>query len=345
MSGASALGQSREGGRRYEALDGLRGVAALGVLLYHLGGWTGRPWLMGHGYLAVDFFFCLSGFVLAHAYGARTLGWLGFMRARLIRVWPLIALSMIAGALVMIGHRDNILICLLMGLLVLPRIWVKSEDSFSPLFPLNPPAWSLFLELLASALWFPARRLSTLWLVLVIVVSGAVLIGVAYGMGGVQTGWDRATYWIGVIRTIFPFALGWGCYRMQAYTRLSVPAWLLALALLIVLGMPPLDYTATYDLICVALVFPLIVLTGRSDPEGLAGTVCRFSGQVSYPLYALHWVGWELLLRAFRALGGKGYPAGFVAAAVGMIIVGAWLVLKAYDLPVRRRLKARLKSA
>lgn len=343
MSGANALGQSIEGGRRYEALDGLRGVAALGVLLYHLGGWTYRPWLMAHGYLAVDFFFCLSGFVLAHAYGTRTIGWLGFMRARLIRVWPLIGLSMVAGALVMIGHRDNILICLLMGLLVFPRIWVSDQDSFSPLFPLNPPAWSLFLELLASALWFPVRRLSTLWLVLVILVFGAALIGIAYGMGGVQTGWDRATYWIGIIRTIVPFALGWGCYRVQAYMRLAAPAWCLALVLLAALAVPPLLYTATYDLACVMLVFPLIVLVGHRDPSGWVGAICRFSGEVSYPLYALHWVLWELLLRGFRAAGGKGYPTAFVAISVVLIVAGAWAMLKIYDLPVRRWLKARVQ--
>lgn len=335
------MGGSIDGGRRYEALDGLRGIAAVGVLLYHLGGWTNRPWLMGHGYLAVDFFFCLSGFVLAHAYGARTIGWLGFMRTRLIRVWPLMALSMIAGALVMIGHRSNILICLLMGLAVVPRIWVSDEDSFSPLFPLNPPAWSLFLELLAGALWFPARRLSTLWLVLVIVVSGGVLIGVAYGMGGVQTGWDRATYWIGIIRTIFPFALGWACYRIQPYVRAGAPAWLLALLLLAVLATPPLLYTATFDLVCVAVVFPLIVLLGHRDPSGLVGAVCKVSGEISYPLYALHWVGWELLLRAFRALGGRGYPMAFLLVALALILVGAWGVLKIYDAPVRRWLRTR----
>lgn len=330
-----------QGSRRYEALDGLRGLAAVGVLLYHLGGWTYRPWLMAHGYLAVDFFFCLSGFVLAHAYGDRRIGWIGFMRARLTRVWPLIGLSMLAGALVMIGHRNAILECLVMGLLVLPRIWVADEDSFSPLFPLNPPAWSLFLELLAGALWFPVRRLSTLWLVLVIIVSGGLLIGIGYGMGGVQTGWDRATYWIGVIRTIFPFALGWACYRIQPYLRASLPAWLLALILFAVLATPPLLYTATFDLVCVAVVFPLIVLLGHRDPAGRAATVFRLSGEVSYPLYALHWVTWELLLRSFRALGGKGYPLGFVAGAAVLIVLAAWAMLKLYDLPVRRWLAGR----
>jgi peptidoglycan/LPS O-acetylase OafA/YrhL len=334
VSGASALGQSIEGGRRYEALDGLRGVAALGVLLYHLGGWTYRPWLMAHGYLAVDFFFCLSGFVLAHAYGAREIGWLGFMRARLIRVWPLIALSMVAGALVMIGHRDNILICLLMGLLVLPRIWVKSEDSFSPLFPLNPPAWSLFLELFASALWFPGRRLSTLWLVLVILVSGGVLIPIAYGMGGVQTGWDRATYWIGIIRTIFPFAVGWGIYRVQAYVRLSLPAWLLALVLLAALAVPPMDYTATYDLACVSDRVPADRAAGpprsrRLDRENLP---VQRRGVLSALCPALGGLG--AAAAHLPGVGGKRYPDLFVGVSVVLIIVAVWWVLKLYDEPL-----------
>jgi len=98
--------REQDAGRRYEALDGLRGVAAVAVMLYHIGGWTGRPWLAAHGYLAVDFFFCLSGFVLAHAYGRREIGWLGYMRARLIRLWPLIAITMLTFSFVGDGLRD-----------------------------------------------------------------------------------------------------------------------------------------------------------------------------------------------------------------------------------------------
>jgi peptidoglycan/LPS O-acetylase OafA/YrhL len=90
----------------------------------------------------------------------------------------------------------------------------------------------------------------------------------------------------------------------------------------------------------VSIVFPLMVLAGRRDPPGAAGVLCRVSGAISYPLYALHWLGWELMLRAFRALGGKGYPLGFAVVAVPVILVGAWVVLKLYDEPVRRRLRS-----
>lgn len=327
-----------ESGRRYEALDGLRGVAAVGVMLYHIGGWTGRPWLVSHGYLAVDFFFCLSGFVLAHAYGRREIGWLGFLRRRLTRLWPLIAVTMLAGATVIIQHRERVPEWLALGLLMIPRLWAE-EGGFAPIFPLNPPAWSLFFELAVGALWFPIRRLGTLGHVLMVVLLIPVMAYIAHGMGGVLTGWDRATFGISFLRTAFSFLLGWGCYRIQPFTGLTAPAWLLALILAAILCFPWTPLNWLYDYVSMSLLFPLMVLAGRRDPEGLEGKLARASGAISYPLYALHWLGWELMLRLFRALGGKGYPLAFAAVAIPVILVFAWAVLKLYDEPVRRRLR------
>lgn len=327
-----------ESGRRYEALDGLRGVAAVGVMLYHIGGWTGRPWLVSHGYLAVDFFFCLSGFVLAHAYGRREIGWWGFLRQRLIRLWPLIAVTMLAGATVIIQHRERVPEWLVLGLLMIPRLWAE-EPGFAPIFPLNPPAWSLFFELAVGALWFPIRRLGLMGHVLMIVLLIPVMAYIAHGMGGVLTGWDRATFFISFLRTVFSFLLGWGCYRIQAFTTFTAPAWLLALILAAILCFPWTPLNWLYDYVCMSLVFPLMVLAGRRDPEGFQGVAARVSGAISYPLYALHWLGWELMLRLFRALGGHGYPLAFAAVAIPVILAFAWAVLKLYDEPVRRRLR------
>lgn len=330
--------QAYESGRRYEALDGLRGVAAVGVMLYHIGGWTGRPWLVSHGYLAVDFFFCLSGFVLAHAYGRRAIGLWGFLRQRLTRLWPLIALTMLAGATVIIQHRERVPEWLVLGLLMVPRLWAE-EPGFAPIFPLNPPAWSLFFELAVGALWFPIRRLGVLGHVAMIVLLIPVMAYIAQGMGGVLTGWDRATFVISFLRTVFSFLLGWGCYRIQPFTGFTAPAWLLALILAFILCFPWTPLNWVYDYVCMSLVFPLIVLAGRRDPSGLQGRLARVSGAISYPLYALHWLGWELMLRLFRALGGHGYPLAFAAVAVPVILAFAWAVLKLYDEPVRRRLR------
>lgn len=332
--------QAYQAGRRYETLDGLRGVAAIGVMLYHVGSWTGRNGLIPHGYLAVDFFFCLSGFVLAHAYGRREIDWLGFMRQRLIRLWPLIALTMLAGATVIIEHRERVPGWLGLGLLMIPRVWVD-DNGFSPLFPLNPPAWSLFFELVVGAAWFPIRRLGVMGHVLMIVLLIPVMAYVAHGMGGVLTGWDRGTFVISFLRTIFAFLLGWGCYRIQPFTALNAPAWALAIVLFAILAFPWTSLNWLYDFVCVSVVFPLMVLAGRDDPDGFQGTLCRVSGAISYPLYALHWLGWELMLRLFRAIGGKGYPIGFALVAIPVVMAFAWAVLKLYDEPIRRRL-ARL---
>jgi peptidoglycan/LPS O-acetylase OafA/YrhL len=326
-------------GRRYETLDGLRGVAAVGVMLYHVGSWTGRSWLIPHGYLAVDFFFCLSGFVLAHAYGRREIDWLGFMCQRLIRLWPLIALTMLVGATVIIEHRERVPGWLGLGLLMIPRVWAD-DNGFSPLFPLNPPAWSLFFELVVGAAWFSIRRLGVMGHVLMVVLLIPVMAYVAHGMGGVLTGWDRGTFVISFLRTIFAFLLGWGCYRIQAFTALAVPAWVLAIVLLAILAFPWTSLNWLYDFVCVSVAFPLMVLAGRQDPDGFQGALCRVSGAISYPLYALHWLGWELMLRLFRAIGGKGYPVGFALVAIPVVMAFAWAVLKFYDEPVRRRLKA-----
>lgn len=331
--------QADAAGRRYETLDGLRGVAAVGVMLYHIGSWTGRPWVVAHGYLAVDFFFCLSGFVLAHAYGRREIGWLGFMRQRLVRLWPLIALTMLAGATVIIQHRERVPGWLGLGLLMIPRVWVD-ETGFSPLFPLNPPTWSLFFELVVGAAWFPIRRLGVMGHVLMIVLLVPVMAYVAYGMGGVLSGWDRGTFAISFLRTLFAFLLGWGCYRIQAGIEVTAPAWVLAVVLATVMGFPWTPWNWLFDFVCVSVVFPLMVLTGRRDPKGLQGAICRASGAISYPLYALHWLGWELMLRGFRAVGGKGYPLAFAAVAIPVIVAFAWAVLKLYDEPVRRRLRS-----
>jgi peptidoglycan/LPS O-acetylase OafA/YrhL len=106
----------------------------------------------------------------------------------------------------------------------------------------------------------------------------------------------------------------------------------------VLLSFPWTSLNWLYDFICVSVIFPLMVLAGRRDPDGAAGVLCRASGAISYPLYALHWLGWELMLRGFRAVGGKGYPAGFAVIAIIAILAGVWAVLKLYDEPVRRRL-------
>src|SRR6476659_5303120 len=135
---------------RYETLDGLRGVGALWVMFLHFAPSFGVP-SPSHGYLAVDLFFCLSGFVLSKSYAERLKEGMSFaewMAVRLIRLYPLYSISIVAGALAtmidgMVGsqlHGSDRLIAIATGLLMVPSpTWGVMPE----LFPLNFVAWSL----------------------------------------------------------------------------------------------------------------------------------------------------------------------------------------------------------
>lgn len=324
---------------RLAALDGLRAVAALGVLAYHVVDWSGRPGVFAHGYLAVDFFFCLSGFVLAHAFQQRDLSWLSYLRIRVVRIWPLLVLSTLIGAVLTSRHSPPFWPNLARGLLLIPRMGHPVEWTFPSLFPFNPPAWSLCLEVIVSALWFPLRRAPDMVVAAIVFCSGVVMVWVALGLNGVETGWDEATFWLGVARATFSFGLGWVCWRYRALAprpRLGLPAAVLA----VVLALPMLPggapWNGVYDFVCVAVLFPLLVLVGAHDPKGATGALCRTAGDLSYPLYALHWATWAVMLRLYPDGWKTLLPVWFGVAAMLITPVVAWIALRFYDAPVRR---------
>jgi peptidoglycan/LPS O-acetylase OafA/YrhL len=327
--------------QRLAALDGLRAVAALGVLAYHVADWSGRPGRFAHGYLAVDFFFCLSGFVLAHAFQQRDIGWPAYLRIRIVRIWPLLVLSTLIGAVLTSRHSPPFWPNLARGLLLIPRLGHPAEWTFPSLFPFNPPAWSLCLEVMVSALWFPLRRAPDIVVAAIVVVTGVVMAWVAVGLNGIETGWDQATFWLGVVRATFSFSLGWVCWRYRTLApqpRLWLPAaaLLAALVLPIVPGGAP--WNGIYDFACVAMLFPLLVLVGAHDPRGAAGAVCRTAGDLSYPLYAMHWATWAVMLRLYAEGWRTLLPVWFGVLAMVVTPVVAWAALRFYDTPVRRRL-------
>ena len=133
----------------YELLDGLRGVAALLVLVYHIfegfafagatnGAGSGIITTLNHGHIAVDFFFILSGFVISYAYDDRwtapgekrlTLG--NFFKRRLIRLHPMLVMGMFIGFITfLIGGGVKwdgtetplpwVFLCLLLSFLFIP---------------------------------------------------------------------------------------------------------------------------------------------------------------------------------------------------------------------------------
>ena len=274
---------------RYEALDGLRGVAALAVLLFHVSGPFGGM-AAPRGYLAVDFFFALSGFVIAAAYEDKLSagGWFApFLGKRFVRLWPLIALGTVLGLAAFLwkwrlaGEPSFPALALVFvaALLVIPTA------IFNNTFPYNSGEWTLFYELVVNVIYGRAARFLTTGRLLVFTAVAAVaLIAVTihfqnpFGGGLVLSEWPS-----GLARALFSFSAGLLLRRLRL--RIRIPTFAAAAAMAAIFSIPLSTAAWAVDLPAILLAFPLIV-AGAANADG--GALSRLAGRLSYPLYAIH---------------------------------------------------------
>ncbi len=361
----------------YAILDGLRGVAALVVILYHVFecfDWSPAP----HGYLAVDFFFVLSGFVIGYAYGDRwkspdgrkSLTMKGFFRRRLIRLHPMVLLGAFVGLLCYLlqgGVRWDgtqvalgwVMLALLLNMLMLPVLPGMSADvrGNGEMFPLNGPNWSLFFEYIGNILYaLLLRRLPTKILAFVALISGGLLAYISQRDGFLGVGWSVADggFWGGLVRMLFPYTLGLLMARVFKPLKLKKSFWICGTTIVAVASLPlllgelPAWQNGLYDALCVIVVFPVLVWLGASELSVGPATqrVSRFLGDLSYPLYAIHY---PLMYLFYAHIGFSGelvpiakfsetWPAA-LGVALGSLLL-AWLSFRFYDLPLRRWLTA-----
>lgn len=361
----------------YELLDGLRGVAALLVVWYHLfEAFATSPvdQRFNHGYLAVDFFFLLSGFVIGYAYDerwGRGLRMRDFIKRRLIRLHPMVVLGALLGAaafFVQGSVRWNgepvstgmVLAALLCGLLLIPA-WPGAGHEVrgnGEMYPLNGPSWSLFFEYLGNLLYMLLlRRLPTRWLTLLVALTGAALatfaIGDLSGYGHLGVGWTLAgsNFPGGMLRLLFAFPAGLLLARRFRPVRIRGAFWLCSLSLAVLLAMPYVGseqnhlFNGLYDTLSTLLLFPLLLWLGASGHATDAATarICGFLGDISYPLYMVHYPSMYLF---YAWVWNHGYTFSEVWPVAAALFAGnillAWFVLKIYDEPLRRLLTARL---
>jgi len=343
-------------GRVFHTLDALRGIAAIGVVVFHMSG-AFAPFSMPGGYLAVDLFFMMSGVVLSHAYEARFdagMGTLGFMRARLIRLYPLYLLGTLLGITVTVAsllgrnsqHWDpsSIFQAALLALLILPDFLASPVNE---MFPLNIPSWSLFFELLVNLLFvFSWPLLTSRRLVAVSVLTGSALGLAIVHTGNVDQGSTASSFAVGVVRTVFGFCVGILIARQtrrepRAESNLQVLAIVSAVSIALA-GRPAGEARAIWDAACVLAVFPLLVYCATLvDPRPRLRRVATYLGVTSYAVYVLHSPLASILNstgRHFRA--GPGAPYTGVAVLF-VLLTGCWLVDLYFDVPIRRLL-ARL---
>lgn len=327
-------------GRRYELLDGLRGLAALAVLAHHMVRHLhDAPFT--RAYLAVDFFFLLSGFVIAAAYGERLTGRLSFReyaQIRLARLYPMILLGALLGAVAALfrGAETQLAWVLLMQLLFVPF-----QGDPTRAYVLNNVQWSLFFEIFVNLLHAAfARLLTTPVLAAVAALSGAALVATDVYFGSLGVGWSRDNFWGGFPRVIFSFALGLLLYRAHEAGRLApVPlAWLVTpLALLLLLAAPPIRQLP--DSVFVIGFFPVLVALGAvATAPAWARRLALLSGAISYPLYAIHIPLLEIADRwAPKAASAEVRMAYQLATAITIVLI-AWALERCYERPLRRLL-------
>ena len=363
----------------YALLDGLRGVAALLVVWYHV--FEGfqfagnKPVIdfINHGYLAVDFFFILSGFVVGYAYDSRwgktlTLG--GFFRRRLIRLQPMVIMGAVIGAASFLlsgmerwdGTHATLWLTFLAfvcGCLMLPALprMPREVRGNGEMFPLNGPCWSLFFEYVGNIVYaLFIRRLSTRLLALLSFALCCALTWFAVtdqsGYGSIGVGWtvDRTNILGGMLRMLCPFTMGVLMSRLFKPLRQARGAfWTSAALLLIIFHVPyiysdgALSLNGVFEAACIIAVFPLVVWYAASGKTtDIASTrICRFLGDISYPLYIVHYplmyafYMWLIKTRQYTLY--ETWPAA-LAVVAGSIIL-AWLCLKLYDMPVRKWLR------
>lgn len=280
---------------RLPLLDALRGVAALGVVLHHEAPLYGAPGLFPRAYLAVDFFFMLSGFVLTLAFEPKLRGGLkasDFMLRRAARLWPVLAVGVLIGAgwRLSVGATGHLWLLTLCGLLLVPL-----RRGPGGLFPINGPQWSLAYELLANAVHaLVLARLGNRLLLVFVLACAAVLAWCAYVWGSVGLGDTGRNWWGGFARVGFGYGLGVWLGRQFAAGRAPVAplgAWAGGLLLpLALFSLPwwPLSVVPG-DLLGVFVIFPpALWCAAHVSLRGPGLRIADALGRLSYPAYAIH---------------------------------------------------------
>ncbi len=348
--------------RTFETLDILRGVAAAIVVCFHFASLYGKTGWVRHGYLAVDLFFTLSGFVLAYRYQFKLdtgFSTPAFLKARLIRLYPLYLVGLVLGVVFAFLHFRGLAgapsplvrgATLLLSLLFLPTIITSphTEMFWLEAFPFNSPSWSLFSELLANAghgLFL--RRRSTTFLLVLACGAGAALGACILWRGTVNFGFQQKATLLGPIRITYSYLLGALVCRLWRHKpeMLRVPPAVPVGLLLLLLTVPAGSLShRVFDLLATLVGLPCILLLAvYSQPAVRWRSVTSMMGTTSYATYAVHLPLLFLFHGAWPRLTHRTATANpYLAFSVYLILVlGLSLLLnRFYDVPVRSRLRA-----
>ncbi len=357
----------RDTKNHYEILDGLRGVAAIIVVIFHIletfSGGNHITQRINHGYLAVDFFFVLSGFVIGYAYDDRwnKMTLKDFFKRRLIRLHPMIIMGMLIGAIgfyfaaspsvfPMISDTSFLYMLLIMviGFTLLPVPPSMDIRGWGEMHPLNSPAWTLFFEYIANILYgLFLRKFSNKMLAVFVFLTGCATVYLAVNHGDVVGGWSLEAYHFktGLIRLLYPFFAGLLLSRIVKPVNIKNAFTWCSVMIVVVLACPRIgghEYlwmNGVFESISIIIIFPFIVYLGASgEVKGkYALKLCKFLGSISYPVYIIHYpliyiyVAWVIDKKVSML---QAWTGGLLVLILSITI--AYACLKLYDIPVRK---------
>ena len=345
---------------RFPTMDATRGVAAICVMVAHYA--QPYPWaqLLPSADIAVDYFFCLSGFVIAHAYldklrsGATRIG--TFVRIRLVRLLPMYFLGSAIGltstiwvslaldlnswiAIAVVGLSAIGLVPYFGSLAVRGSL----EGHANLVFPLNGPAWSLFFEVFVNIV-YAQFRITAPWIVVVVILSYAWLVASTYTFGG-PTGFYIQNFVGGFPRVIFSFYVGTLLHQLwlwKGVKHINLGPLFPCFCIVAICAAPK---GMISFLLMILFACPLIVWLSTTNPRSPAlSKSFEFLGEISYPLYAIHFPAHTVAQFAFEQATGRNEAMPVpLLVCVAMLVIGAsFFMSRIYDAPVRAALGRRL---
>ncbi len=346
--------------QNFSVLDGMRGIAAIFVLILH----TGSYWRnvdFYHSYLAVDLFFVLSGYVIAHAYENKlanhSLSIKNFILTRLIRLYPMYFLSIVLVVILLImnypakfnpeSNVSNLISSIGLTVLFLPSVLPGNIY----LFPLNTPYWSVFYELIINFLYALARPvLKNKMLCVILPILALLLMAMAHLHGGVGAGvtWRYTSIASALTRSSFGILYGVLLYRVgnQYLSGLILPAWALIAIIAAVLMAPNLGiFNGFFDLFALFFIFPACVILGtrckvNASSNPISFKIFTLLGAASYPIYLMH-IPISGIAYHFYGDAVEKYAPLSGGVLLTILIISVVIIEKYIDIPIRRYLVSK----
>lgn len=357
MSTTPATGTILKAKPHFAILDGMRGIAAIAVVIYHFMEIAVPDYhdsFIAHAHLAVDFFFCLSGFVIAYAYDQKLkqIGLKTFLKLRLIRLHPLVIIGSVIGFLAFAfdpfiqlfqQYANRSFLMFVCSCLMIPFPMV--QERYFNLFHLNPPTWSLFWEYLANlayAIVLVRLRYKAMWCLLFL--AAVALIYESFHSGYLGVGWGGENFSGGGLRVFYSFTAGVLLFRSNWIIRSKLGFLPLTALLTTVFFIPFQEKTnALTDALIVLFYFPfLIVLGAGATLKPRFKNISYWSGEISYPLYMIHYPFiWLFMSYVERYKPERSEMIGIIVIACLFLLVLAYAILVLLDRPIRKYLKAK----